>query len=113
MVFDLSKFSVPAQVPVNLFGPVGRGDIGEKFYRTFRAKQIGVVTVVGRRDGKGGCFTVSGDEIGFYETETPQQVCEGIKSGNPIEAIYRPIDHSFKYLYIQMVQILMEFDVVW
>ena len=113
----LKAFRVPLSIPINLFGPVGRGDNGELFYEFFRAKQHPKdITVVAQKNDAPGAFSLLrlGDkyDIAFYSYSTGKEVWRAVTEGkaDELEPIYRTSDPSHKYLYMDLVQILKEFD---
>ena len=114
----LKAFRVPLSIPINLFGPVGRGDNGELFYKFFRAKQHPKdITVVAQKNEKTpGAFSLLrlGDtyDIAFYPESTGKQVWSAITEGkaDELDPIYRTSDPSHKYIYMDLVEILKEFN---
>ena len=99
---------------VNLFGPQGRGDAGETFYKEWKARFTPKgVLVVGRKDGAPGCFSLvelsRGWDIAFYQYHTPTEVWDALTTGKTIDAQYFPSTKGYKWLYLNLLEILEKF----
>jgi hypothetical protein len=115
-------FSMIKLVPTTpcIFGPIGRGDRMEKFYKAFKVKRVpgcDNTWVVGRKSDIGvdqGCGNFSiktscnGWDIAFYDQYKAKEVFDNLKTGEPMDALYVDNDPLNKYLAMDLIKILID-----
>lgn len=117
-MFDPKAFRTTHMHTLNMFGPmfgpVGRGDDGERFYNEWKCRHIkdGIHLVSPKDPTMNVCFSIApvGEtlDIAFYHAHH-RLVFKAIKNSNNIyDAEYRDADLRNKYLYLDLVKILKE-----
>lgn len=121
-MFNHKSFKTGRPELVDLFGPMGRGDDGERFALEFKSGYVKEANsfLVGRKDNGLGCFVVAnGSDTIFYHPEArPVQVLGSLHGtvtedqvmflNANVEVLNR--DPRYKYLYLQMVELLRRDD---
>src|SRR5574343_186193 len=114
-IFNMKFKSVPFTVPPDLFGTVGRGDQLSKFSEEFRAKLLGSVVLVIRKDNKPGCFSMMRIkdqwDIAYYASARPSELIQWIT--RPIherieveEPCFRQNNPKYKYIAMTMIEMI-------
>jgi len=102
------KFEDPGPV---LVGGIGDGGPVDDFHRDWKMKKcLQTVWVIGRRDNSPGCFSVvrlgEGWDIAWYCEETPKDISTGLKGGTTYDAMYFTSNPIYKYLCLDLIEIL-------
>jgi len=108
------KFFTQSDRAPEIFGPIGRGDIMEKFHSTFKIRIVKntKISIVGRKNNTPGCFSIvrcgDGWDIAWYEDMKPSKVQNYIVDGQSVDAEYFESDPLNKYLAMDFIKILRD-----
>ena len=106
---------------LNLVGGVSPTDnnVMFRFHTFWKSKQVEKVFIVGRRDGRPGCFSLmslrEGYDAAWYEDKTPKDLLQSLKQGDRLgEAdCYFETNVINKYVGLDLIQFMEKNGIVW
>jgi len=119
-MFNPKKFKVSDRLHINLVGGINATDKNNAYYfHTFwKTMQKGRVIIVGRKDNKPNCFSLTpledGWDIAFYEGECPADKWLQLKNGENLgDAEFFQSDPVHKYVYLDLVKFMRDRGIHW